>query len=116
MFSYASIPIPQSRQPSASVLMFLTALSPPLPSKFTSTASATNTPNSPSRRPLNSSPAISPSPLTPNAETKNSPPPSNHFPPCPPFSGASPHKPSSTPSTSTSPPISASATSPPKAK
>src|SRR5258708_8674797 len=114
MFSHASIPIPQSRQPSASVLMFLTASSPPLPSKFTSTASATNTPNSPSSRPPNSRPAISPSLLTPNAATKNSLPLSSRSPQCHPSSGGNRHEPSSMLSTSTSPRISVSPTSPPK--
>ncbi len=44
------------------------------PVAFSFTALATNTPNSPSLPPPISLPAISPSPLTPSAATKNSPP------------------------------------------
>ncbi len=111
----ASTPIPRNppRFPSASTLP--TDSPPAASSNSRSTASATNTPNSPSPHPPSLRPATSPSPPTLSAATKNSPPRLNHFPPCPPFSGASLRKPSSTPSTSTFPPISASATSPPKA-
>src|SRR5579859_4145407 len=73
-FSCASIPIPQNPQKSLLVSTRPTASLLAPPSNFPSTASATSTPSSPSLRPPNLRLAISPSPPTPSAATKNSPP------------------------------------------